>query len=79
MDEGDGQPVMKLKWSTTAKRVEVRLDAPGGKLFGGGGSTGTLTTGPWVSNGLTFYLQDMDNPHPDSDDATLGKIIAVVQ
>jgi hypothetical protein len=71
--------VMTLKWSTTAQRIEVHLNGPDGKLFGGGGSTGTMTTGPWVVNGMTFYLQDMGNPHPDSEDATLGKITAVVQ
>jgi hypothetical protein len=78
LDEVD-QPVVTLRWSTAAQHTEVHLNGPDGKLFGGGGPTGTLTTGPWVSNGMTFYLQDMDNPHPGSEDATLGKITAVVQ
>ena len=78
-DGEDTQPVMTLNWSTTAQHIEVHLNAPDGKLFGGGGPTGTMTTGPWVLNGMTFYLQDMDNPHPGSEDATLGKITAVVQ
>jgi len=77
--ETDTPPIVTLKWSTTAAHTEVHLNAPDGKLFGGGGSTGTMTTGPWVANGMTFYLQDMDNPHPGSEDATLGKITAVVQ
>jgi hypothetical protein len=68
-----------INWSTTAAHTEVHLDAPDGKLFVRGGAVGTAKTAKWVNNGMTFYLQDTDNPNPGSPEATLGKLVMVVQ
>ena len=36
----------------------MRVNSPGGPLFAAGFSTGSAQTGVWVTNGMTFYLQD---------------------
>jgi hypothetical protein len=51
-----------MNWSAPgASTVEIHVGAPNGDLFAQGGSTGTATTGNWVSNGMTFFLQDVSN------------------
>jgi hypothetical protein len=77
----DGSPLgeTSITWSTNAKRVVWRIGKPDGQLFGGGGSSGTVHTGVWVTNGMTFYLQDGDAPDPTSAAATLGSIAISVQ
>jgi Bacterial Ig-like domain (group 3) len=48
-----------LLWNApSAQTVEVHIGSPSGALFAEGGSSGSAPTGPWVSDGLTFYLQD---------------------
>jgi len=47
-----------LSWTSTSNSVEIHVNSPGGPLFAAGGATGSATTGPWVTNGMTFYLQD---------------------
>lgn len=79
VDDGGPLGETTLHWSTTANRVEVHIASPGGQLFGGGGAVGSLHTGKWVNNGMTFFLQDMSNPNPASAEATLGKLQIVVQ
>jgi hypothetical protein len=39
--------------------VELRIGRPDGILFAAGGSRGSAPTGPWVNDGMTFYLQDV--------------------
>jgi hypothetical protein len=58
--------------------VEVHVGAPDGVLFTGGGSSGTVTTGAWVSNGMTFYLQDVSTGNPLSAANTLAKTTVIV-
>src|SRR5208283_1790396 len=51
--------VTKLSWSTTAtKAAEIHVGKPDGALLCVGYATGACTTGQWVTNGMTFYLQD---------------------
>ncbi len=48
-----------LSWNAPGhSNVQLRVSSPTGTVFSGGGSTGTATTGNWVSDGLTFYLVD---------------------
>jgi hypothetical protein len=77
----DGSPVGEtaISWSTPATHVEVHINAPDGQLFFRSGSSGTVRTGKWVNNGMTFYLQDADNPKPGSADATLGSLAVALQ
>jgi hypothetical protein len=68
-----------ITWSSTTQHAVWRIGAPDGKLFGGGAASGTIRTGLWVTNGMTFYLQDGDAPDPTSAAATLGSIAITVQ
>ena len=79
VDDGGTLGETTLSWSTTASRIEVHIDTPDGQLFGVGNARGTMRTGKWVKNGMTFYLQDATNPKPGSADATLGKLQVVLQ
>ncbi len=64
-----------LKWNTSATEfVEIRIDKPNGKLFCAGGGSGGCDTGKWVSDGMTFYLQDASAMDPDAPSATLSTI-----
>jgi hypothetical protein len=54
--------VATMSWSApSASTVEIHIGAPDGMLFAQGGSTGAATTGDWVTNGMTFFLQDVSN------------------
>jgi hypothetical protein len=48
-----------LSWNAPGhSNVQLRVGSAAGTVFSAGGSTGTATTGNWVSDGLTFYLVD---------------------
>ncbi|MGA7413232.1 MAG: Ig-like domain repeat protein, partial [Bryobacteraceae bacterium] len=48
-----------LQWSApAATTVELHVTSPDGPLLAGGGSSGSASTGTWVSDGMLFYLQD---------------------
>ena len=79
LSDGSGLGETTIAWSTKASHVDLRIGGPGGKLFGGGGSTGTARSGKWVNDGMTFYLQNKDAAEPTSADATLGAITVAVQ
>lgn len=69
-----------LSWnSPLSSNVEIHLNAPDGPLFARGNSQGSATTGAWVANGMTFYLQDVSNGWPLTSDHTLATRIASVQ
>jgi hypothetical protein len=66
-----------LSWSApTATKVEIHLSSPSGPLFANGGNSGTATTGKWVSEGTTFYLQDVSNGLALTSQNTLAKLVA---
>lgn len=49
-----------LNWSAqTAQMVEIHVNTPDGPVFAGGGPTGSMQTGMWVTNGMKFFLQDV--------------------
>ena len=51
-----------LTWaSPSTNTVEIRIDSPDGPLFSGGTDTGSLQTGSWVTNGMTFYMVNANN------------------
>ena len=62
----DPQGVTTLAVSA-ACAFDIRIGSPGGQLFttgfatGTGGSAFTKATGPWVTDGMTFYLQEAGN------------------
>jgi hypothetical protein len=68
-----------ITWnSTQASTVEVHIGAPNGVLFGGGGPTGSAQTGPWVTDGMTFYLQDTTGGNPLTAANTLATVVVHV-
>jgi hypothetical protein len=53
-----------------ANTLQIRVGSPTGPLFAQTGASGTALTGNWVSNGMTFYLQDVSNGIPGTTVAT---------
>lgn len=68
-----------LSWKTPVKGVQIRLGAPDGKLFVISGGAQQAETGDWVTNGMTFYLQDNTAINPTDASATLAKLTVVVK
>jgi hypothetical protein len=52
----------RLVWRTDARRIEIHLGTPDGRLFASGAGNGTAETGPWVQDGTIFVLQDVSDP-----------------
>lgn len=70
----------KLTWfAPIAQRVEVRVGSPDGTLLGGGGPSGEASTGDWVRDGMTFYLQDVSDGRPLTAANTLATARVSVQ
>jgi hypothetical protein len=44
-------------------------------LFVHSGNNGVAKTGPWVTDGLTFYLQDVSDGKPLTADNTLDSVV----
>jgi uncharacterized protein (TIGR03437 family) len=65
-----------LNWNVTSgtSEVEIHIGSPNGSLFVQGGSSGSATTGNWVTNGMVFYLQDVSNGKSLSAVNTLSSI-----
>jgi hypothetical protein len=69
-----------IQWSApTATTVEVHVGSPTGTLFAGGGRTGSSTTGPWVTDGMVFCLQDTSGGKPLTGANTLAVLVVHVQ
>jgi peptidoglycan/xylan/chitin deacetylase (PgdA/CDA1 family) len=65
-------------WAEDVTAVEVRVNAPDGVLFSRSGAVGSAQTGPWVSDGMVFYLQDVSNGSPLTSAHTLATITVKV-
>ncbi len=62
-----------ITWNApTAKFIEVRIGAPDGPLFTYDVSSGSAQTGPWVYDGMIFYLLDATHGNPPSIATTLA-------
>jgi parallel beta-helix repeat protein len=69
-----------LSWNAPdAQLIEIHTNSPDGPLFTMQGSRGTIQTGPWVSDGLTFYLQDVTGGKPLTSDYTLATLVVHLQ
>jgi len=74
-----GNAMTTIEWNTTTSTsIEIHLNSPSGPLFVSGGSTGSAPTGPWVSNGLTFFLQDVSGGKALTAANTLGSVVVSV-
>jgi hypothetical protein len=77
--DGTKMGVTKLTWNTTAaKFVEIRVGKPDGPLLCEGNSTGSCVTAKWVTDGMTFYLQDSAGKVTDPT-ATLATVSVQVK
>ena len=59
--------------------VEVHIGIPDGKLIATGWDRGSVQTGLWVSDGMTFYLQDVTGGKPLTSDNTLAELVVHLQ
>jgi hypothetical protein len=68
--------VTTISWNApNAKVIEIHLGSPSGPLFVHSGNNGVAKTGPWVTDGLTFYLQDVSDGKPLTADNTLDSVV----
>ncbi len=75
----NGYGITTLLWNAPAgTAVEIHVGAPNGTLFAAGGSSGIATTGPWVTNGELFYLQDVTGGKPLTPANTLAVAIVTL-
>lgn len=64
-----------LSWSGLGSReIEVHVNAPDGALLTHQVGDGKATTGKWVRNGMTFYLQDVSRGLPRTRANTLATL-----
>ncbi len=69
-----------ISWSAPdAQVVEIHLGSPSGSLFTNQGNRGSIQTGVWVSDGMTFYLQDVTGGKPLTADYTLATLVVHLQ
>ena len=69
-----------ISWSAPdADVVEVRIGAPNGVLLASGGNRGSVPTGSWVPDGMTFYLQDVTGGKPLTAESTLATLVVRLQ
>src|SRR5208337_4311986 len=62
VQSGGGPGTTTLYWDAPGKsQVQIHVGSPTGTLFAAGGPTGQSTTGNWVTDGMTFFLQDVSN------------------
>jgi hypothetical protein len=75
----NGDAMVTISWNApTATAIQIHLLSPTGPLFADGGPTGSQQTGAWVSNGLTFYLQNVSGGLPLTAANTLGTVTVTV-
>jgi hypothetical protein len=69
-----------LSWNAQdAEVVEVHVGRPDGPLLTTWGNRGSMQTGVWVSDGTTFYLQDVTAGRPLTADYTLATVVVRLQ
>ena len=76
-----GGPVATTEISWAAKgvdEIEVRIHSPDGPQFCHQEPVGSQTTGPWVCDGMTFYLQDVSGGRSLSSRNTLDAVMVRV-
>ncbi len=62
-----------------ATEIEIHLNTPSGTLLARSTQPqGVVNTGPWVTNGMRFYLQDVSTGQPLTNQFTLATTVATV-
>jgi Arylsulfotransferase (ASST) len=69
-----------ISWNAPAATyVELHVGSPNGPLFTWSGNQGSVQTGPWVTDGMTFYLQDVTGGKPLTAANTLATLVVHLQ
>ena len=69
-----------LSWNAPGvQQIEIHIGSPDDKLFTAMGSRGALSTGVWVADGMTFYLQDVTGGQSLTSDYTLATLVIHLQ
>ena len=69
-----------ISWSApSASYIEIHVGSPNGPLFTYDGNYGSANTGPWVTDGMTFYLQDVTDGKPRTANNTLATLVVHLQ
>jgi len=69
-----------LSWNVPdVQFIEIHIDSPTGPLFAFSGNRGSVQTGLWVTDGMTFYLQDVSKGNPLTADYTVAKVVVHLQ
>lgn len=76
---GDSMTTISWKAPSGVSAIMITIGSPNGVLFADGGPTGSAPTGSWVSNGMTFYLQNVTGGLPLTAANTLGTVVVTVQ
>lgn len=64
-----------LSWDSHATdAVEVHVDSPSGPLLAYSGPSGSTQTGPWVRDGMVFYLQNVSGELARTSSYTLATV-----
>jgi hypothetical protein len=75
-----GLGMTTVTWSApNSTAIEIHIGSPTGILFTKAGTSGSATTGTWVPNGLTFYLQDVSNGKALTAANTLATLVITVR
>ena len=65
-----------IAWDApNASLIEIHVNSPTGPLFTLNGNRGKMATGAWVTDGMTFYLQDVSSS-PASAQNTIATAVA---
>jgi hypothetical protein len=77
---GSADGATTITWNApTAQNVEIHIGSPSGPLFTYEGNRGSIQTGPWVTDGTTFYLQDVSGGKPLTAANTLAILVVHLQ
>lgn len=69
-----------ISWNAPqASYIEIHIGSPNGPLFATSGNHGLAQTGPWVTDGTTFYLQDVTGGKTLTADNTLATLVGHLQ
>ena len=82
-DTGDGIRLWEQPRSPgtapNAQVIEIHVGSPTGALFTQNTNRGSMTTGAWITDGMTFYLQDVTGGLPLTSANTLATAVVHLQ
>jgi len=77
--DGSGLGITTVSYAFPPGRlVEVHVGSPDGQLFARPAAPGSSATAKWVADGMAFFLQDVTDGKPPSQDNTLATVTARV-